>query len=98
MYLYLSMWLAASAVVVALTVYRRALLRGGMAIAFCDPDFDMKQYEAAFRRRLKLVDRWVRAVALGCPGTVFGHAMLRILWQALHSTFTWQALRAAVAR
>lgn len=98
MYLYLAIWLFASTVVMSLIMYRRALLRSGMAFAFSDPEVDLKRYEAAFRRRLQLIDRWVRAVTLGCPGTVFGHAMLRFGWQMVHGTSTWQMIRTVVER
>jgi hypothetical protein len=99
MLIYLAIWLAASVVVLALTLYRRALLRDGMALAcFGDPELDLARYQAAFRRRVKSIDRWVRAVAMGCPGSVFIHALLRFCWQAFHATSTWQVIRAAVAR
>jgi hypothetical protein len=96
MYLYLAIWLFASAVVMSLIMYRRALLRGGMAFAFSDPDVDMADYEEAFRHRLQLIDRWVRAVVLGFPGMVFGYVMLRVSWQMVHGTSMWQMIRMAV--
>jgi hypothetical protein len=98
MYLYISIWLGASIVVLALALYRKTLLSNGMALAFSDPEFDLARYEAMFTRRLQLIDRWVRAVALGCPGAVFGHVMLRFSWQLVHGTATWQVIRSVVER
>jgi hypothetical protein len=98
MYLYISIWLGASVVVLSLALYRKALLRNGMALAFSDPEFDIARYEEAFAQRLKSIDRWVRAVAMGCPGAVFGHVMLRFSWQLVHGTATWQVIRSVVER
>jgi hypothetical protein len=98
MYLYLSIWVAASGVLLTLVMYRKSLLQSGMSFAFCDPDIDVAQYEQAIKDRLRLVDRWVRAVAVGCPGTVFAHVVLRFSWQMIHGTATWQVIRAAVVR
>ena len=98
MHLYLTIWLAASAVVLALTMYRKALLQRGMAGAFSDPEFDLARYEEVFARRLRLIDRWVGGVVVGFPGAVFGHVMLRFSWQLVHGTSTWQVIRAAVER
>jgi hypothetical protein len=98
MYLYLSIWAVASAVVLTLVMYRRALLHSGMSFAYSDPDVDGAEYERVFNRRLQLIDRWVRAVAVGCPGTVFGHAMLRFSWQIVHGTATWHVIRSVVER
>ena len=43
MYLYLSIWMFASAVVMTLIMYRRSLLRNGMSFAFSDPDVDRSE-------------------------------------------------------
>ena len=98
MHLYISIWLGASVVVLALAVYRKVLLRNGMALAFSDPEFDLTRYEEIFTRRLQWIDRSVRAVAVGCPGVLFGHVMLRFSWQLVHGTATWQVIRSAVER
>ena len=98
MQLYISIWVGASVVVLALALYRRALLRNGMTLAFADPELDMAGYEEAFARRLRLIDRSVRAVTMGCPGTLFGHLMLRFSWQLVHGTATWQMIRSVVER
>jgi hypothetical protein len=98
MHLYIAIWLGASMVVLSLALYRQALLRNGMALEFSDPDLDAAYYEAIFRRRLQWIDRWVRAVAVGCPGAVFGHVMLRFSWQLVHSTSAWHVIRSVVER
>jgi hypothetical protein len=98
MYLYISIWLVASVMVLSLALYRKALLRDGISLEFNDPEFDMAHYEEIFARRLQSIDRWVRAVAVGCPGVVFCHVMLRFSWQLVHGTATWQVVRSVVER